>query len=311
MSLEFLCVVPTYTGYECAILTHAKYIDLDTLEYSVLDIRAVDISLFNFPNKVVKVLQSVIGKEVYLPSKDAIVDDKFSLWGIPIDGFGCAELSLRSYLVRESVMYYTNAVTGYDSSYKLLMFYNLVYKNIHFGVSLVRSKLYSPFVEFDLNLVPLPIHYDKYRLQYSAMTYGTVNMPVKSMDNLFILSLNSTGCVVSDRIQVLHKMPYKEYVVSPSIQTLVIATTVLSKIDTLVIPNTVEYLIYNKSYRNSTRPSINSLFIPYNKPYTKYFLSHILCYYYMFESDNLSVDLEDSIDKVVGLLSKYMKVEFI
>lgn len=90
MSSYFLCLVPTYVSRDYAIFTHAKYIDLDTLEYSVLDIRELDADSLRISSRMQEVLKYRLVKEVYLPDRNNINESKFELFGIPIDGFGYA-----------------------------------------------------------------------------------------------------------------------------------------------------------------------------------------------------------------------------
>lgn len=115
MSLYFLCFVPTYVSSNYAILTHAKYIDLVTLEYSVLDIRELDADSLKISSRKQEVLKDRLGKEVYLPDRNSVDDLSSELLSIPIDGFGYA-VSLPSGRItireRERTIFYKFGVLG-------------------------------------------------------------------------------------------------------------------------------------------------------------------------------------------------------
>lgn len=111
MSSYFLCLVHTYVSSNYAILTHAKYIDLDTLEYSVLDIRELDADSLKISSRMQEVLKDRLGKEVYLPDRNSVDESKFELLGIPIDRFGYAVSYPSGRLtIRESILYFTDSV---------------------------------------------------------------------------------------------------------------------------------------------------------------------------------------------------------
>lgn len=295
------------------MLTHVKYINLDTLEYSVVDIRTADIESLKISDRLIKLLKSIKDKEVYLPDRNSVDDLSSELLGIPIDGFGCAESYPSGRItIRESILYFTNSVVFDKYAYKLLIFYSLLNKSMHFGVSRIKNWSYKPFVEFNLDIVPFPSYYGRCVLQDSVITRGIVNINVKCMSSLFELKANNTGCIVNDKLQVLDKMPYSEYIVSPSIETLVAKRSILQKLETLVIPNTVEYLICDKIPNvGRTKPSISNIFISKDKHYTKPFLINLLEWFYLFEEESKSVSEEYSLSEIVALLSKYLRVEFI
>lgn len=313
MSLYFLCFVPTYVSSNYAIFTHAKYIDLDTLEYSVLDIRGLAADSLRISSRMQEVLKDRLGKEVYLPDRNSVDESKFELLGIPIDGFGYA-VSLPSgrVSVRESILYFTDSVFWDKHEYRILILYSLIYKSMHFGVCRLKMWSYKPYVEFNEDIVPVPSYYNRCIVQDSAVTRGTVNYRVKVMPSIFELKADNTGCTVCDKLQVLDKMPYSAYVVSPSIKTLVIKQSVLSNLETLVIPNTVEFVVCSKlPIIPKTKPSLVKLFISMNKHYTKPFLAYLLEWFYRFEQECLTASEESSLSEIVGLLSKHVRVEFI
>lgn len=313
MSSYFLCLVPTYVSSNYAIFTRAKYIDLDTLEYSVVDIRELDADSLKISSRMQEVLKDRLGKEVYLPDRNNINESKFELLGIPIDGFGYA-VSLPScrVSVRESVLYFTDSVVWNDYEYRILIFYSLIHKSMHFAVSRVKSLSYKPYVEFNEDIVPVPSYYNRCIVQDSAVTRGTVNYRVKVMPSLFELKADNTGCTVCDKLQVIDKMPYSAYVVSPNIKTLVIKQSVLSNLETLVIPNTVEFVVCSKlPIITKTKPRLVKLFILRDKHYTKPFLSYLLEWFSRFEHEDLTVSEASSLPEIVSSLSKYVRVEFI
>lgn len=313
MSSYFLCLVPTYVSSNYAIFTHAKYIDLDTLEYSVLDIRGLDADSLRISSRMQEVLKDRLGKEVYLPDRNSVDESNFELLGIPIDGFGYA-ISYPSgrVSVRESVLYFTDSVVWNDYEYRILIFYSLIHKIMHFAVSSVKSLSYKPYVEFNEDIVPVPSYYNRCIVQDSAVTRGTVNYRVKVMPSLFELKADNTGCTVCDKLQVIDKMPYSAYVVSPNIETLVIKQSVLSNLETLVIPNTVEFVVCSKlPIITKTKPRLVKLFISRDKHYTKPFLSYLLEWFSHFAQEDLTASEESSLSEIVGLLSKYVRVEFI
>lgn len=313
MSSYFLCLVPTYVSSNYAIFTHAKYIDLDTLEYSVLDIRGLDADSLRISSRMQEVLKDRLGKEVYLPDRNSVDESKFELLGIPIDGFGYA-ISYPSgrVSVRESVLYFTDSVVWNDYIYRILIFYSLIDKGMHFAVSRVKSLSYKPYVEFNEDIVPVPSYYNRCIVQDSAVTRGTVNYRVKVMPSIFELKADNTGCTVCDKLQVIDKMPYSAYVVSPNIKTLVIKQSVLSNLETLVIPNTVEFVVCSKlPIITKTKPRLVKLFISRDKHYTKPFLSYLLEWFYRFEHEDLTVSEVSSLSEIVSSLSKYVRVEFI
>ena len=313
MSSYFLCLVPTYVSSNYAIFTCAKYIDLDTLEYSVLDIRELDADSLKISSRMQEVLKDRLGKEVYLPDRNSVDESKFELLGIPIDGFGCA-VSLHSgrVSVRESILYFTDSVVWNDYNYRILIFYSLIDKSMHFAVSRVHNLSYKPYVEFNKDIVPIPSYYDRCIVQDSAVTRGTVNHRVKVMPSIFELKADNTGCTVCDKLQVIDKMPYSDYIVSPNIETLVLRWVAVSKLETLVIPNTVEFVICSKlPIVANKKPSLNKLFISRDKHYTKPFLAYLLEWFSRFEKEDLTVSEAMSLSEIVGLLSKYVRVEFI
>ena len=313
MSSYFLCLVPTYVSSNHAIFTHAKYIDLDTLEYSVLDIRGLDADSLKISSRMQEVLKDRLGKEVYLPDRNNINESEFELLGIPIDGFGYA-VSLPScrVSVRESVLYFTDSVVWNDYEYRILIFYSLIHKSMHFAVSRVKSLSYKPYVEFNEDIVPVPSYCNRCIVQDSAVTRGTVNYRVKVMPSIFELKADNTGCTVCDKLQVIDKMPYSAYVVIPNIKTLVIKQSVLSNLETLVIPNTVEFVVCSKlPIIPKTKPRLVKLFISMDKHYTKPFLAYLLERFYRFEHEDLTVSEESSLPEIVSSLSKYVRVEFI
>lgn len=313
MSSYFLCLVPTYVSSNYAIFTRAKYIDLDTLEYSVVDIRELDADSLKISSRMQEVLKDRLGKEVYLPDRNNINESKFELLGIPIDGFGYA-VSLPScrVSVRESILYFTDSVFWDKHEYRILIFYSLIYKSMHFGVCRLKMWSYEPYVEFNSDIAPIPSYYNRCVLQDSAVTNGTVNIRVKAMPSLFELKADNTGCTVCDKLQVIDKMPYSAYVVSPNIKTLVIKQSVLSNFETLVIPNTVEFVVCSKlPIIPKTKPRLVKLFISMDKHYTKPFLSYLLERFSHFAQEDLTVIEASSLPEIVSSLSKYVRVEFI
>lgn len=196
--------------------------------------------------------------------------------------------------------------------YKLLIFYSLIDKSMHFGVCILKMWSYKPYVEFNLDIAPIPSYYNRCVLQDSAVTNGTVNIRVKCMPSLFELKADNTGCTVCDKLQVIDKMPYSAYVVSPNIKTLVIKQSVLSNLETLVIPNTVEFVVCGKlPIIPKTKPRLVKLFISRDKHYTKPFLSYLLEWFYRFAQEDLTVSEASSLPEIVSSLSKYVRVEFI
>ena len=260
-----------------------------------------------------EVLKDRLGKEVYLPDRNSVDESKFELLGIPIDGFGyTVSLPSGRVSVRESVLYFTDSVVWNDYEYRILIFYSLIHKSMHFAVSRVKSLSYKPYVEFNEDIVPVPSYYNRCIVQDSAVTRGTVNYRVKVMPSLVELKADNTGCTVCDKMQVIDKMPYSAYVVSPNIKTLVIKQSVLSNLETLVIPNTVEFVVCSKlPIITKTKPRLVKLFISRDKHYTKPFLSYLLEWFSRFEHEDLTVSEESSLSEIVGLLSKYVRVEFI
>lgn len=171
---------------------------------------------------------------------------------------------------------------------------------------------YKPYVEFNEDIVPVPSYYNRCIVQDSAVTRGTVNYRVKVMPSLFELKAYNTGCTVCDKLQVIDKMPYSEYIVSPNIETLVLKLSVLPKLETLVIPNTVEFVVCNKlPIIPKTKPSLVKLFISMNKHYTKPFLAYLLEWFSRFAQEDLTVSEASSLPEIVSSLSKYVRVEFI
>ena len=316
--LKFVSLVPKKVRKDYYVIDKIKYIDTDTLDLITEQIK-------NKPYTFLKEAKTrgnldkdrLVGAEIFMPMDIVDLNGENALLYVPIDGFGA--FSIRNEVLSISSVY--TGVTSFSYSLNLLDKYSVRIRAMYIPRTCkvsIEILLSSSEIQKDNNIVllsrdfaPLNIKssgkvqyvfdfviHDEYKFVFD---YVPKFMTCVGENKWFI------GYLFNEMFQIVYEFTSEEYIPARDIKFIMLCKNSFYSVDTLVIPNTVDYLLYARIYAPD-KTSIKNLYICKDKPYTEDFLLNILSSF--IDTKYIALLGLDS-DKLRDMLLEYINVEFI
>lgn len=316
--LKFVSLVPKKVREDYYVIDKIKYIDTDTLSILTKDIENKDYSFVSYADTYGDLDKyNLVGKEIFMPKSGAELVDGCAILSVPIDGFGV----FTRYNKRISISSTGSGVTSIEHTLdlngqcgiRITGMYIPQICNVIIELLVTSQEIhYTNHIYLNHNLVPLSIKssgnvqsvkgYDIKLWNRCKYDFSPKFLNICSQGNI-----GFCGYLIENTLQIVHKFTALDYVPTPSIKFMILCKNAFYSVNTLVIPETIDYLLYEQIHAPE-KTDIKNLYICKDKPYTEDFLLNILSSF--IDTKYIALLGLDS-DKLRDMLLEYINVEFI
>lgn len=316
--LKFVSLVPKKVRENYYVIDKIKYIDTDTLDIVTKEIKNKPYSFLNEATTRGNLdKDKLVGAEIFMPKGTTEFTDESVLLSAPIDGFGVytryyKRIGMSSTNSAVTSLEYTLDLNG-ECGLRIKAMYIPQICDVIIELLITSQEIHRTNVIYlNRNLIPLNIKSSgSVQLVNVDIIKSTYKYKFDSSPKFLNIcsqgNIGFCGYLIENTIQIVHYFKTLSYIPTSEIKFMVLCKKAFYSEDTLVIPETIDYLLYEQIYAPEST-SIKNLYICKDKPYTEDFLLNILSSF--IDTKYIALLGLDS-DKLRDMLLEYINVEFI